>query len=204
MELQSLVFLLFIVTFLQLAYFANSINEQSTNCPSKYARETTSTNECICMSRNCEGPKCQSGQGFVWYNFLDCPTCQCIAPDKEKMKLAAAKREAAKQREKEMGKIPVEDLPKFDYSDDKETPATIFEWLEDNSRVLFAIIVSLIALIIFGFIILANLTTKATATSTGAAKATKPSESTDNIKSPKDDTASAEKSVTKDNAGKDD
>lgn len=61
-SLQCLLLLIAVIQFLQ---FANCINEQSINCPSKYARETQSTNECICMSRNCQGPKCQSGQGLI-------------------------------------------------------------------------------------------------------------------------------------------
>lgn len=39
-----------------------------------------STGECMCRYK-CEGKKCQSGQGMIWYSYKDCPHgCKCLPP----------------------------------------------------------------------------------------------------------------------------
>ena len=32
-------------------------------CDPRYGSQTKTTNECICMSRNCRGPQCERSQG---------------------------------------------------------------------------------------------------------------------------------------------
>ena len=46
-------------------------------CSEREGTVTASTGECMCRYK-CEGAKCQSGQGMVWYAVKDCPTgCKC-------------------------------------------------------------------------------------------------------------------------------
>ena len=155
--------------------------------------------------------------GFVWYNYLDCPSCKCIAADKEKLKLAAKKREIQQKREVAMGKVPLEELPKVENPDEKEEPPTIAEWLDDNSRVLFGVIVSLVAVIIFvSIIIFTQLSNKSTATAAATATATSTDKSStpvttenvtkDSVKSSEDETKenSTEKPTKTDKNEKDD
>lgn len=96
---------------------------------------------------------------------------------------AAKKRETQKKRDAAMGKVPVEDLPKVDYSEEREAPPTIAEWLDDNSRILFAVIASLVAIIVFAFIIFTQLSTKsAIPTKTTATESVAKDSVNDNVK----------------------
>ena len=118
-------------------------------CHPKYASQTKSTNECVCLSRNCEGPQCQSSQGFVWYNYIKCPSCKCIAP---KLK------ETSTQIQNE-DPIPVKSNPTDDRTQalNKQKPEeeeTWQEWLVDNMNSIFAfcagsIVTIIVALYVF-------------------------------------------------------
>jgi len=46
-------------------------------CKGEGSRPTRSTGECICLYRNCKGPKCVKEQEFVYYVYTECPTCEC-------------------------------------------------------------------------------------------------------------------------------
>ena len=136
------------------------LSSDSNPCHPKYASQTKTTNECICLSRNCEGPKCQSSQGFVWYNYLHCPTCQCLPP-KVKAKPAELNIESEPkspevqqntQLEPEPEQPPIKNTQKrqpsvsSDKSIDEEE--TWHEWLIDNVNTIFAFCTGMVVVII--------------------------------------------------------
>jgi hypothetical protein len=100
-------------------------------CNIKYGTPTRSTGECICK-KACKGNGCRREQGIIWYEYNKCPSCECIPLNDDTLKLS-----------------PIEIV--------KPTPVPVFQedsaeiqdefhlqdWIEDNSRNIFAIIVSL-------------------------------------------------------------
>jgi len=78
-----------------------------------------------------------------------------------------------------MGKVPLDELPKVDYTEDsEEPPPTMVEWLDDNSRILFATIASFVAIVIFASIVLSQLPTKSTNAAAAATATSKSSPTT--------------------------
>ncbi len=56
-------------------------------CDLRYGTPTQTTGECICKpSSICQGPRCEQAQGFIWYAYTQCPTCQCVPKEKGKDK----------------------------------------------------------------------------------------------------------------------
>lgn len=47
-------------------------------CDNRFGKPTRTTAECVCFG-SCIGPKCQNIDGFIFYSYIDCPTCQCTA-----------------------------------------------------------------------------------------------------------------------------
>ena len=102
-----------------------------------------------------------------------------------------------------MGKVPLDELPKVDYTEDsEEPPPTMVEWLDDNSRILFATIASFVAIVIFASIVLSQLPTKSTANTTSATTTSKPSPTTTVVaeKVTKDSVKSNEGNNSKENS----
>lgn len=101
-------------------------------CNTQYGTPTRSTGECICKY-SCLGNGCQRGQGLIWYEYKSCPSCQCIPGEKIKKP------------------NPVQlETPETIYEEPIETPesqdesTTFLDLLEENSRYIFAGIVTLI------------------------------------------------------------
>ena len=113
---------------------------------------TATTGECMCRS-TCEGPRCRNEQGFVWYAYKECPSCKCVAaapPAAEAAGRAAAPAAPAQPRggddeppEDDEGYVPYEgkhDPFGFEGEDAPElsTLEAAIEWIDENSRAIFA------------------------------------------------------------------
>lgn len=151
----------FLVLLIVSTFEIASSETDSNPCHPKYASQTKTTKECICLSRNCEGPKCQSGQGFVWYNYLQCPTCSCLSP-KANVKLVDHVESAASDGDHKTELMKPEqpqikntqERQPSSINDEKEEEETWREWFIDNVNTIFAsftgmVVVVIIALYLF-------------------------------------------------------
>lgn len=46
-------------------------------CDKRYGTPTATTGECMCK-HECEGRGCERAQGFIWYAYAKCPSCECV------------------------------------------------------------------------------------------------------------------------------
>lgn len=127
-------------------------------CDARYGRPTATTGECICLSQNCEGKGCQRSQGFVWYVYKDCPTCKCIAKERDpnepvltpeqrsemRKTREANRKESIRSQTEQALKEEAEIRKTMMESDSADSPGSLSEWLEDYGRYLFGGVISLI------------------------------------------------------------
>lgn len=107
-------------------------------------RGTRTTGECICVSGECEGPRCIKS-ALVFYKYTDCPTCRCVSANTV-TKAAAGAANTGKQR---VVSTPLNPHAVGQFGAHAE-PAVLGEdhisyeeWLEDNWRHIFAIVASM-------------------------------------------------------------
>jgi hypothetical protein len=114
-------------------------------CDTRYGTPTRSTGECICKQK-CIGKGCRHEQGIIWYEYRTCPKCQCILDTNIKQK-SSVKEEPVHEK---IESIPQSDVLKED-TEIEENELTISEYLEENSKYIFA---GVVTLIVFGFAII--------------------------------------------------
>lgn len=124
---------------IQLMLLQLSYSDSSINCDLKYGKPTRSTKECICY-KECVGNGCQRSQGFIWYNYETCTSCRCIGKDENVEVMEDLPRRQGQQRQSEAEES--EGDPEW----------SLLEYLEDNWRLIFAIIVSMLFILLLRFV----------------------------------------------------
>jgi len=136
-------------------------------CNLVYGTPTRTTGECICK-QECEGKGCHRQQGFIFYSYSECPTCQCVAGSKKpKVKVntdkgevsdnseKTADEEAAIPRAPKISKVKSFSAKEYTYHDadsevgeEKDILFSMHEFVEDNGKYFIAGIVSLLVLLV--------------------------------------------------------
>jgi hypothetical protein len=139
-------FVLFLVPFTVLASRAPDI---APDLPDGWCRDlnygtpTRSTGECICKY-GCSGNGCRREHGLNWYEYRSCPTCKCVAGEKSYLP---------------QNNQVLDDTAPPEISNEeegmKDEESTLFDLIEENSRYVFAGVVTLVVfalafVIIFG------------------------------------------------------
>ncbi len=115
-------------------------------CDPRYGTPTRSTGECICKQK-CVGKGCRHEQGIIWYEYAVCPTCKCIIEninnnDKKKSVIEPVHEKIT----------PNNDILREEENQNEEnSELTISEYLEENSKYIFA---GVVTLIVFGFAVI--------------------------------------------------
>lgn len=110
-------------------------------CNLAFGSPTRTTGECICKFE-CEGKGCKRDQGYIWYAYESCPTCQCVAPKTTGEKVDEPKVKAPPARKIHTPQPP----PPGDFGSE-EDPFILSEWLEDNANNIFAAVVTIFILL---------------------------------------------------------
>lgn len=143
-------------------------------CNLKYGSPTKSTGECICKYR-CVGSGCKNEHGLNWYEYKVCPTCKCVSLNGEseneikkesiskKEEVEVTKKDINKEKEKEK-KVKIEQRnQQYEQAQQsqesqqgeniEETPeeenVSFLDILEENSRVIFA---GIVTIVVFGLV----------------------------------------------------
>lgn len=119
-------------------------------CNLEFGSPTRTTGECICKFE-CEGKGCKRDQGYIWYAYESCPSCQCVA---------RAQTDGNRNTEEVLPTQPKAPSPKappspkaqFTKTEEQqphidEEPFVLSEWLEDNGTNIFALVVTLFFLL---------------------------------------------------------
>lgn len=125
-------------------------------CRGVGSRPTRSTGECICLNRGCLGSRCRREMEFVYYVYSECPQCECASSSDNKdteyktnndngngyVKTPLSKNTNAKKRYSTIINNNNYDNDNTNYDNDEKE--TILEFIEDNSRIIFATVVVLL------------------------------------------------------------
>lgn len=125
-------------------------------CKGHGARPTRSTGECICLNRGCLGNSCRFEMEFVYYVYSECPQCECASSSDNKdttdkndndniYKTPLSKTTDTKKRYSAIANNNNYNNDNTNYDNEKGVDQeTILEFIEDNSRIIFATVVVLI------------------------------------------------------------
>jgi hypothetical protein len=160
-------------------------------CDTRYGSPTATTGECIC-AEECEGRGCQRQLGFVFYEYTACPTCKCV-PKKSDSRVAkgggGGEVEARQSEEQDMDidlQQGFQRAPKnqnkrhFAFEDDEEQGgggggggdggllSDLSLWVEENGRLLFALVVGLVMAAIIVVMIVVSMSASPKSSSKGS------------------------------------
>lgn len=142
------------------AAFVDISNYPEDWCKGKGSRPTRSTGECICLHRGCIG-NCRKEADIVYYVYSECPDCECDNKDNEDKTdnnngNGYVKTPLSKNTDKKKRYAAIANNYNYnnDY-DNNEMESTIAEFIEDNSRIIFATVI-----VLFLFLLVIPLFTK--------------------------------------------
>ena len=130
----------------------------------KGGQPTRTTGECVCISGKCKGEGCIHS-ALVFYKYSTCPTCECVKVENGSSLLEpdGMRRDTyAKEQDKEQKSrsvsaegVPVALDPHSSLQFGSSQPAgdehpSYEEWLEENSRIMAAAVVTVFFVIIIG------------------------------------------------------
>ena len=126
----------------------------------KGGQPTRTTGECICISGECKGDGCVHS-ALVFYKYSTCPTCECLPAKAGSSLMDGQKQRGAKPTEKKKKEAAVaQGVPahldphsslQFGYSPTAGDENLSFEeWLEENSRIMAAVVITILFVIIIG------------------------------------------------------
>mmetsp|Transcript_2469 Transcript_2469/g.3952 ORF Transcript_2469/g.3952 Transcript_2469/m.3952 type:complete len:192 (-) Transcript_2469:131-706(-) len=125
-------------------------------CDLKFGTPTKTTGECMCRYR-CEGSRCESAQGFIWYSYERCPHCKCVEPLPHSEKDTIVDIDDNEEEDEPLESM----IPDFE-EDDRTLGQKIFDFIDEQGHIIVALFfVLLIIVVLFPLLIFQIMTTSA-------------------------------------------